>query len=369
MSCGTRILNAGMIGCGAFMSRQHLPNAKKDPHYRIRTLCDLNTDLLAERNREFGPARTCANADEVLSDPEIDVVFIGTKEDARADLIKRAAAAGKHMFVEKPMTKTYAETAEVLEAVKRAGVILGVGLNRRHAPIMIEAKHRFKEYRQGSARLIYRIVCAHQKPYPESKRHLLTEACHIFDLISWFLDEEPVEIYATGEIQDDNFVTIKMSGGSQAMMLCGALGGDHYPKELMEVFCARTTLAVDHFYELRVDGPAVGRNVLKTFPVSSKSDLTPEESTMTGFYRLSWEQRRDREGLGRGQGLDGKRLYVNKGHEEEIARFAEAVLTCGHYAPGVVEGARATVCALKAFESIERNAPVPIHPEEYGLTD
>lgn len=361
-----KVLNAAMIGCGNFMAYQHLPNVRKDPRYRIHTLCDLDRDLLARREREFGPARTCTDAGEVFADPEIDVVFIGTKEDARTSLILRAAEAGKHMFVEKPMTATNEETAAVLEAVRGSGVTLGIGFNRRYSPIMTEAKNHFESYRRGPASLLYRIVCSHPRPCPEEKRHLLVEGCHIFDLVAWFLGEEPIEVFAGGTLQDDNPVLLKMSGGSDAFIYCGSRGGYHYPKELMEVFCNGTTLAADQFFELRIDGPGVGRNVLKNFPVSSKSDHEPEEKTMTGFYRLSWSQRRDQETLGPGRGLAAGHLYVNKGHEKEIAAFAEAIAAGRPFAPGVVEGARATVCALKAYESIAKNRPVHIEPSDYG---
>jgi predicted dehydrogenase len=365
-------LNVGVIGVGAFMGRQHLPNIRRNPSYRIHTLCDLNADLLRQRATEFKPLKCASNSDEVFEDPGIDVIFVGTRSQTHAAFIEKALSKGKHVFVEKPMTMTLAETARILGMAKGSTANVGVGFNRRFSPIMIEARRRFHGYKNGPANIIYRIVDDHDvRPgyifdLEDGGGHLLQEGCHIFDLLAWFLGEEPVEIYAAGPLETDNLLILKFSGGSLASVICGGKGGLFYPKESMEVFCNRTTLIVDHFFELRQDGPA-GNEIL-TFALDPKSAPLPGNGRdMTALYRSLFDQRPPPEKQDHATQIAAHKILVDKGHDRVIDAFARDILDGRRFSVGAVDGARATICALKGYESIRANRPVPIRPEEYGL--
>ena len=193
---------------------------------------------------------------------------------------------------------------------------------------------------------------------------MLGEGCHIFDLLSWFLDEEPVEIYATGPLETDNIVVIKFRDESVATMVCGGKGGLTYPKELLEVFCNAHTLAVDSFYELRVDGP--GGNLIRTFPLSARSPVTLDEESMTAFYRASFAARPAEDLVGPHAANHLPMPSVDKGHVQAMTAFGEALVQGRPFTVGAVDGARATVCALKAYESIRLGRPVTVEPADYG---
>ncbi len=362
MTMNNRPLNAGIIGAGAFMGRQHLPNLADNPRYRVHTICDLNRELLEQRRREFNPVRVTVDDREVLDDPEIDVLFIGTRNALHAHYIEQAAQRGKPVFVEKPMTSNYAETERILAAVRANPVQLGVGFNRRYAPIMLAAKQSFEKYRKGSAHLIYRIVDDHDiRPryifdMQDGGGHLLQEACHIFDLLAWFLDAEPVEVYAAGPLETDNIVVLTFDDGSLATVVCGGKGGLYYPKELMEVFCNRTTLAVDGFFELRIDG--IHGNLIRAFPESIASG--PGASSMDEFYRTSFAMRPDCAPDDTETLLAGCKRTADKGHRGIIDAFARSILSGEPFRPGAIDGARATDCALKCYESIREQRPVTL---------
>jgi predicted dehydrogenase len=70
----------------------------------------------------------------MLADTEVDGVVIATPHSTHADLIEQAAAAGKHVFVEKPLALTVAEARRAIDATRRAGVTLQVGHNKRRQP-------------------------------------------------------------------------------------------------------------------------------------------------------------------------------------------------------------------------------------------
>jgi len=365
-----RMINIGVIGSGAFMARQHLPNMLRNPRICIYAMCDLNEDLLRQRKEEFHPRVCTTDAEDVFQNPEIDIVLVGTRSSKHAYFIKKAVQYKKHVFVEKPMTMTYDETACILKMVKKSDINVGIGFNRRFAPIMVEAKRLFQKFRKGPANIVYRIVDDHRiRPayifdMNDGGGHLLQEGCHIFDLLSWFLEEEPVEIYATGPLETDNVVVIKYLDGSLVTLLCGGKGGLFYPKELMEIFCNHTSLVVDSFYELRLDGP--GENFLRTFPLDAKSDVILQENSMTDYYRNCFAKRPPHDVVNLQEANQLIALKVDKGHSQMLSSFTEAIIEGMRFSIDAVDGARATICALKAYESIRENKPVSISPVEYG---
>jgi predicted dehydrogenase len=78
--------------------------------------------------------RPAASLGEMLSDPDVEAVLIATPHSTHADLTVEAAAAGKHVFVDKPFTLTVAEGKRAIAAAEAAGVVLQVGHNRRRQP-------------------------------------------------------------------------------------------------------------------------------------------------------------------------------------------------------------------------------------------
>lgn len=97
-----------------------------------------------ESRDEFAAAhggRPAATLDELLADPDVEAVMIATPHSTHADLVAEVAAAGKHVFVDKPFTLTVAEAKRAIRAAEQAGVVLQVGHNRRRQP----ATRRLKE--------------------------------------------------------------------------------------------------------------------------------------------------------------------------------------------------------------------------------
>ena len=88
--------------------------------------------------------------DEILADPAIDAVVFATPHSEHGEHVERAAAAGKHVFMEKPFTLDRKSAARALDAVARAGVTLGVAYPRRFHPSMRELKARIDDGRLGT---------------------------------------------------------------------------------------------------------------------------------------------------------------------------------------------------------------------------
>ncbi len=85
----------------------------------------------------------------VLADPAIDAVVLSTPHSQHGDQIRRAAAAGKHVFVEKPFTLNSRDAREALASAAEAKIVLAVGFNRRFHPSMAELRNRVRDGRLG----------------------------------------------------------------------------------------------------------------------------------------------------------------------------------------------------------------------------
>lgn len=96
--------------------------------------CYARTDATRE---DFAVRFSCGSAgslDELLASEDIDGVLVATPHSTHADIVEQAAAAGKHVFVEKPLTLTVSEGRRAIEAAAEHGVILQVGHHRRRQP-------------------------------------------------------------------------------------------------------------------------------------------------------------------------------------------------------------------------------------------
>src|SRR5688500_313651 len=80
----------------------------------------------------------------VLADPEVEAVVLATPHSLHAPQVIAAAAAKKHVFCEKPFALTQAEAQAAVEAAQQAGIVLGLGYNRRLHPEMTKLRDRIR---------------------------------------------------------------------------------------------------------------------------------------------------------------------------------------------------------------------------------
>lgn len=88
--------------------------------------------------------------DDVLARRDIDAVIIATPNSMHPDQVARVAAAGKHVFVEKPIALSLADAEKAVAAVRKAGVALGIGFQRRFYPTFEEIRARLADGRLGN---------------------------------------------------------------------------------------------------------------------------------------------------------------------------------------------------------------------------
>ena len=117
-----------------------------------------------ESHKEFSQKtgiKVVSSYGRVLNDPEIDAVVLATPHSLHLKQIAQAAKAGKHVFVEKPMTLTRKTAEKAVAACRAGGITLGIGFNRRHAPAFVEMMRRI---RAGEIGDVLHIEAAHSGP-------------------------------------------------------------------------------------------------------------------------------------------------------------------------------------------------------------
>ena len=113
MSSETKTVVVGTLGAG-YAARLHGNGYKKVSGVRVRlkTICDLNTDLARQVQAEFGYEQITADFQEMLADPEIDVIDIVTPPFIHIPMAIQAMRAGKHVICEKPLTGYFGKKGE-----------------------------------------------------------------------------------------------------------------------------------------------------------------------------------------------------------------------------------------------------------------
>lgn len=91
---------------------------------------------------------------EVITDPEVDAVWICSPSQFHADQIKACAANGKHVFCEKPIATDLAETVEAINACNEAGVKLMIGLQRRFDPNFLRVRQAIEAKEVGDTIIV-----------------------------------------------------------------------------------------------------------------------------------------------------------------------------------------------------------------------
>jgi len=152
MSTGRRV---GLVGAGWVALREHLPNSRYAGG-SVTALCDVIPGRAAELAETHRIPRAYTDYRELVADPEVDIVAICTGPGAHREIALAAVAAGKHVFMEKPPTRTAEEMREVGAAAERAGVCMLAGSMHPYRENVVELRRRIAA---GDLGEVYAIDC------------------------------------------------------------------------------------------------------------------------------------------------------------------------------------------------------------------
>jgi predicted dehydrogenase len=148
---GVGVIGFGWLGQAHSRSMLRIPTLFPDRTFEPElVVCgDTVPERIDDAVSSFGFARGTADWREVLDDDAVDVVVIAAPNMLHVELVEAAAAAGKHVFCEKPVGGTPEQTVRAEKAARDAGVITGVGYNYRWAPLVRHAAELIADGKLG----------------------------------------------------------------------------------------------------------------------------------------------------------------------------------------------------------------------------
>ena len=164
----------------------------------LRWLCDLSPELLAEAAVRHPQAKTTTDFDDLLADPELDAIAIATPVVTHFELAKRALAAGKHVFVEKPQAQSSAEAEELVAIAQENERVLMPGYLLLYHPAVAKLKELVDTGELGELLYLY----GNRQNLGQIRRDenaLWSLGSHDLSVMLHLIGEEPVEAWARGE--------------------------------------------------------------------------------------------------------------------------------------------------------------------------
>lgn len=191
----------GILGCGDVTEKKSGPAFQKVPHSCLVAVMRRDGARARDYALRHGVPRWYDDAAALLSDPDVDAVYVATPPSSHAELAIRCAAARKPTYVEKPMALTHADCERMLEAFRLTSTPLFVAYYRRALPRFIALKQGLDAGRIGTPRFV--DIRLFKRPTPPAERghpvpwrfeptvsgggRFVDLACHTLDVLDYLL--------------------------------------------------------------------------------------------------------------------------------------------------------------------------------------
>lgn len=331
------VIGAGRIG------RVHIENISTGVReMEIKTVADpfLNDDTVAFCN-SFGITNVTKDVDSIFSDPDIEAVLICSSTDTHADLIVKAAAAGKHIFCEKPVDHDVQRVRVALDAVKKAGVKLQIGFVRR-----FDHNHRgvYDAVRSGKIGTPHILKISSRDPQPPTIEYVRRSGgifydmmIHDFDMIRFLAGCEVTEVYAKGAVLVDPAIGAEGDVDTALVTLTfenGAIGVIDNSRQAVYGYDQRLEV-------FGSEGSVQDENDIPNTVVVSRADGTSYGTC----YQIMWDR-------------------YTQAFIDEMKAFADAVINDKVPPVTDLDGLYPVLMAAAANKSIQEGRPVKISEVE-----
>ena len=263
-----KAVNLGMIGCGSIATTAHVPAIEKlTGMVRLIAAADVNYQAAEAVAQSFN-ASAYSDYHKLLERQDVELVVLATPEFLHHEQVLAAAAAGKHVLCEKPMAPSLEEADAMLAACEQAGVTLMVGHSRRATTRYLLAKQLIDRGDIGEVRLFRENERRQRPPSGEQGTYwrpnhwtgdparsvgvALTNAIHETDLFSWFVQAQPVSVFAESRtaregnlVPDFISITVGFDNGAVAATEVNNSAPPSYPGyHQLEIYGTRGQITV-----------------------------------------------------------------------------------------------------------------------------
>jgi len=284
------IIGTGMIGL------EHIKCTLLEGRAEIVGLYDISPrsiEMTLAACRDLMPGKqpkVYKDLESACGDPEVDALFITTPNFTHIQVLRTAIKYNKHIFVEKPMTTTLEDAAELVGLAKSHKKIFQIGLQYRYKAIYTEARHEALERRSlGDIKSLF--IMEHRVPFLDKAAQwnkftkysggtFVEKCCHYFDLFNLFAQSRPKTVYAVGS-QAVNYKNFEFKGEKSDIIDNGTVIVT-YENGIVATF--HLCMFAPMFYEELVICGNEGR--LKTY---ESEDYLPDRRPQTGMEILHGE--------------------------------------------------------------------------------
>lgn len=225
-------IRVGFIGCGA-IAREHAQALATIEGVEPYAYADIHESNARTMRNDFGGVIATADANAVIDNELVDVVYICTWHDSHAVLVEMAAEARKAVVLEKPVAINRNDCVRIADAVERSGIVLMTAFKLRFYPSVIRARDFISRPHMSIAQISdTRWPDEFWAQHPETGGgNILSQGPHAMDLLHHLHRSEPETIYAEGgtfthegDAIDNAVVTIRFANGSIASAALGDSG-------------------------------------------------------------------------------------------------------------------------------------------------
>ncbi|MBI3787963.1 MAG: Gfo/Idh/MocA family oxidoreductase, partial [Ignavibacteriales bacterium] len=225
----------------------------------IATKTGLSSQHVGNR---FGFEYATSEYQKVLNDDNIGSIVISTRHNLHAKLVSEALAAGKNVFVEKPLCIRREDIDLLVDSFnkKPREVALMVGFNRRYSPLSENLKDVLSN-RVAPLQAHVRVNASFIPPEHWTQDpnigggRIIGEVCHFVDYLQYLTNSDPIEVFATsiagslGKYQsgDNVVITLRFADGSLGSITYTALGTKTFSRERVELFWDESAAVLEDF--------------------------------------------------------------------------------------------------------------------------
>jgi len=356
------MLNIGILGLGE--GRSTMSAALHSSKLRLKTICDRNEDLCRQRCREFDFASYTTSYDDLLNDPEIDIIAVYTPDHLHAEHIRGALQHGKHVVCTKPFIDDLSDAKEMLALQLESGKKVFVGQSSR---FFEPFKRQRKDYEAGVIGELITIEAHYNADHrwflekkwalEESFKWLYGGLSHPVDFIRWYLPGiEEVMGYgmisangkAAGLKNEDTMHFIFKAVDGRVARVSGSYTGPTQPPQrdsgMSCILRGTEGASQGDYHELRYS---------VTTKEGEKKIITWGDEEMKHYFRF-----------------EGQSHHAGE-YQNYLEYFADSITQNFTAYPDIKEGI-GTIALLQAMDrSLQTGAPVKIKQllEEYRLAD
>ena len=202
-------VGVGVLGLGFMATRVHLPALKKIPEAELVAVSSRSHEKAKMFSEKFGAKVYYTDYEDMLKDPNIDVVFLCLPPSLVASIGLEVAEAGKNAILECPIAETLEQAERLIQAEKKAGVRLMPGHCLRFTPSFVKAKELIDNDEIGTPVIVYFVefvpasaLATQWEPgswiwNKERGGPVPTMTVFSLDLVRWLLASEPSSTYAS----------------------------------------------------------------------------------------------------------------------------------------------------------------------------